>query len=69
MNILEFFQRVVAFFLLGAVCKFIIAAFILSLSGWLGFALGLLYMFTSYGLLKIARFPFVNRFNTGFWVW
>ena len=54
MTILEFFQRVIAFFLLGMA---------------LSCATKILLVPLAWVFWKIARYPFETQFNNGFWVW
>ena len=62
MSVLEFFQRVIAFFLL----IFAIAFFI---GGTFSIFHAIIAIPFVIGAVKIARYPFVNKLNNGFWVW
>lgn len=69
MGFLEFIQRIIAFFMLKSAVGFVILSFVSASTGWLGLILGIGCLFISHSFIKIARFPFVNRYNNGFWVW
>jgi hypothetical protein len=70
MNILEFFQQVVAFFLLIISFACSIGAVIVSSNGWFGFLYGLVFVLWAYCSFKLARYPFVTTTNSHkFWVW
>jgi hypothetical protein len=62
MTVLEFFQRVIAFFLLLFVSAFLVG-------GTFSVFHAMIAIPFIFGAVKIARYPFVNRFNNGFWVW
>ena len=62
MSVLEFFQRVIAFFLL-------MFAALLVVAGSFSMFHAIVALPFIIGAIKIARYPFVNRYNNGFWVW
>ena len=62
MSLLEFFQRVIAFFLLIFAVTFLVA-------GSFSIFHAIVAIPFVLGCIKIARYPFVNRYNSGFWVW
>ena len=62
MTILEFFQRVIAFFLLASAIAFFIG-------GTFSVFHAVIAIPFVIGSVKIARYPFETQFNNGFWVW
>jgi hypothetical protein len=62
MSVLEFFQRIIAFFLLMFVPAFLIG-------GTFSVFHAIIAIPFVVGASKIARYPFESRFNNRFWVW
>jgi len=62
MPVLEFFQRIVAFFLLIFGAGFVVI-------GSFSLFHAVVALPFIIGAVKIARYPFVNRYNNGLWVW
>ena len=66
MSVLEFFQRVIAFFLLVFASGLLIT---LLITGPFSLFHAIVALPLIIGAIKIARYPFVSRYNNGFWVW